>query len=83
MRSGLRLVDHLGDAASYVDALRKDFAELAPEANAVRKVILGKLPTVRDLVHIRRGWARAGVYVAWHELPRVLFAMGRAFVATQ
>jgi flavin-dependent dehydrogenase len=83
MRSGLRLVDHLGDAAGYVEALRTDFAELAPEANAVRKVVLGKLPTVRDLVHIRRGWARAGVDVAWHELPRVLFAMGRAFVATR
>ena len=83
MRSGLRLVDHLGDATGYVEALRKDFAELVPEAAAVRKVVLGKLPTVRDLVHIRRGWARAGVYVAWRDLPRVLVAMGRAFVASR
>jgi len=80
MTSGLRLVEHLGDAPGYVEALRKAFVELVPEAAAVRKVVLGRLPTVRDLVHIRRGWARAGVFVSWHEMPRVLLAMGRAFV---
>jgi flavin-dependent dehydrogenase len=80
MQSGLRLVEHVGDPAGYVEALRRDFAQLVPEAAAVRKIVLGKLPTLRDLIHIRRGWARAGVYVAWHDLPRVLFAMGRAFV---
>jgi flavin-dependent dehydrogenase len=80
MRSGLLLVEHLSDAAAYVEALQKDFTQLVPEAAAVRKIVLGKLPTVRDLLHIRRGWDRAGVHVAWHNLPRVVFAMGRAFV---
>ena len=80
MRSGTHLVNHLGDAEGYTNALRGDFSDLIPEAVAIRKILAGKLPNVADLVHIRRGWARAGVYVAWKDMPRLVLAMGRQFL---
>ena len=44
MQSGLHLVEHLGNAEGYVDALRRDFSALVPEANALRKILTGRLP---------------------------------------
>jgi len=79
MRSALALVDHLGDPARYVEVLRREFSPLVPEARAVRKILAGKLPNPFDLHHVRLGWARAGVYVAWRDMPKVTLAMGRAY----
>jgi flavin-dependent dehydrogenase len=80
MQSAIRLVDNLGNPRGYVEALRQDFSLLIPEARAVRKVLAGRLPGIRDLRHIRQGWARAGVDVAWRDMPRLALAMGRAFL---
>ena len=80
MQSGLHLVDNLGSPRGYVERLERDFAALIPEARAVRKVMTGKLPGIRDLYHIRQGWSRAGVEVAWHDMPRLMIAMARAFL---
>jgi flavin-dependent dehydrogenase len=80
MQSGLHLVDNLGNPRGYVDRLRRDFASLIPEARAVRKVLNGRLPGIRDLLNIRQGWSRAGVDVAWHDMPRLVLAMSRAFL---
>jgi flavin-dependent dehydrogenase len=79
MQSGLDLADHLGDAAGYVAALKRRFQALLPEARSVRKVLAGRLPNLLDLYHIRQGWARAGVHVAWRDTPKVMLTMGRAF----
>jgi len=79
MQSGLDLVSHLGDGDGYVKALHRHFYHLVPEARAVRTVLEGRLPTVTDLYHIRQGWKRAGVEVAWRDLPRLMLAMNRAF----
>jgi len=80
MLSGLHLVDHLGDPDGYVAALRRDFSGLVPEARAVRRILAGRLPTPVDLVHVRAGWARGGVYVPWRRMPQVLLLMERAFL---
>jgi len=80
MQSAVRLVDNLGNPRGYVEGLRQDFSVLIPEARAVRKVLSGRLPGIRDLRHIRQGWSRAGVDVAWHDMPRLALAMGRAFL---
>ena len=80
MQSGIHLVNNLGDPGGYVAALERDFSALVPEARAVRKVLAGKLPGPIDLLHIRAGWSRGGVEVAWKDMPRLLFAMSRAFV---
>jgi len=80
MLSGLHLVDHLGDAAGYVDVLRRDFSSLIPEARAVRRILEGRLPTPTDLYHVRAGWARGGVFVSWKRMPQVLALMERAFL---
>jgi flavin-dependent dehydrogenase len=80
MRSGLHLVDNLRNPQGYVERLERDFAALVPEARAVRRVLTGKLPGIRDLRHIRQGWSRAGVDVAWHDMPRLILAMGSAFL---
>jgi len=82
MQSGIHLVDNLGNPGGYVAALERDFSSLVPEARAVRKVLAGELPGLADLRHIRAGWSRAGVVVAWWDMPRLLLAMGRAFVET-
>ena len=80
MRSGLHLVNSLRNPCGYLERLERDFAALIPEARAVRKVLTGKLPGIRDLGHIRQGWSRAGVDVAWHDMPRLVLAMARAFL---
>jgi len=80
MQSGIHLVNNLGNPGGYVAALERDFSALVPEARAVRKVLAGKLPGLFDLLHIRAGWSRAGVDVAWMDMPRLLLAMARAFV---
>ncbi len=79
MRSALDLVNNLGDAAGYLATLRQHFHHLVPEARAVRRVLLGKLPVPADIYHIRQGWRRAGVHVAWRDVPRLMLAMKRAF----
>jgi flavin-dependent dehydrogenase len=79
LQSGLDLVTHLGDPAGYVGALKRRFRALVPEARAVRKVLTDRLPNLSDLYHIRRGWARAGVFVAWRDTPRVMLSMKRTF----
>ena len=81
LQSGLDLVDHLGDAAGYVAALKSRFHALLPEARAVRKVLTGRLPSLPDVYHIRQGWARAGVHVAWRDTPKVMLRMKRTFDA--
>jgi flavin-dependent dehydrogenase len=80
MQSGLRLVEHLGDAGGYVEALRGDFAALVPEARAVRRILRGKLPTPLDVFHVRAGWARGGVFISWKRMPQILALMERAFL---
>ena len=79
LQSALELVEHLCDAAGYVAALKRRFAPLIPEAKAVRKVLGGGLPNIGELHHIQRGWQRAGVVVAWRDLPRLAIAMRRAY----
>jgi flavin-dependent dehydrogenase len=83
MESGLELVRHLGDAPAYVEGLRRHFSFLVPEARAVRRVLLGRLPAPADAYHIRQGWIRAGVKVAWRDLPRLMIAMKRAFAGVE
>lgn len=82
MRSGLHLVNHLGDQEKYVAALRRDFQHLVYEARALRKILTGRLPTPTDLLNIHRGWARIGVHLAWRDTPRALLAMKRAFASS-
>ena len=79
MQSGRDLVDHLGDEAGYLAAIKSHFRQLVPEARAVRRVLLGKLPAPADIYHIRQGWHRAGVQVAWRDVPRLMVAMKHAF----
>jgi flavin-dependent dehydrogenase len=80
MQSALDLADHLGDPAGYVAALKRRFSALLPEARAVRKVLTTRrMPSPLDIYHIRQGWARAGVYVAWRHAPKVMLAMKRSF----
>jgi len=79
LQSGLDLVNHLGDPAGYAAALKSHFHALLPEARAVRKVLTARLPNLLDLYHIRQGWARAGVHVAWRDAPKVMLAMKRTF----
>ena len=81
MESALDLVKHLGDERGYVAAIKRHFHQLVPEAQAVRRVLLGKLPAPADFYHIRQGWNRAGVHVAWRDLPRLMLAMRHAFTA--
>lgn len=80
LQSALALANHLDDAAGYLAALRREFSALVPEARAVRKILTGHWPTPIDLYYIRTGWARAGVRVAWKDLPRLVVAMGRAYL---
>jgi flavin-dependent dehydrogenase len=80
MQSGLYLVDHLGDPDGYVEALRRDFSGLVPEARAVRRILAEKLPSPVDLYHIHQGWARGGVYVPWRRMPQIVLLMERAFL---
>jgi flavin-dependent dehydrogenase len=80
MQSGLCLVDHLGDPDGYVEALRRRFSCLVPEARAVRRILAGRLPTPIDLYHIHAGWARGGVYISWVRMPHALLLMERAFL---
>ncbi|OLC27584.1 MAG: hypothetical protein AUG06_07915 [Actinobacteria bacterium 13_1_20CM_2_65_11] len=79
LQSALELVENLFDPAGYVAALRRRFAPLIPEAKAVRKVLAGGLPNLSELYHIHRGWQRAGVVVAWRDLPKLAIAMRRAY----
>ncbi len=79
LQSGLDLVNNLGDPAGYVAALKGRFRALLPEARAVRKVLAARPPSLLDVYHIRQGWARAGVHVAWRDTPRVMLAMKRTF----
>jgi len=79
LQSALELVEHLSDPAGYVAALKRRFAPLIPEARAVRKVLAGRVPNLSELYHIYRGWQRAGVLVAWQDLPRLAIAMRRAY----
>jgi flavin-dependent dehydrogenase len=79
LQSGLALVEHLGDPASYVAALRRQFGHLTYEARALRKVLAGKIPNLLELYHVRRGWAKIGIYVAPLDSPRLLGAMRRSF----
>lgn len=79
LQSGLDLVSHLGDPAGYVAALKSRFHALPHEARAVRKVLTARLPNLLDVYHIRQGWARAGVQVAWRDTPKVMLAMKRTF----
>ena len=81
LQSALELVEHLRDPVGYVAALRRRFAPLIPEAAAVRKVLTGRLPNLSDLHHIQRGWRRAGVVVAWRDLPQLAMAMRRAYAS--
>jgi flavin-dependent dehydrogenase len=80
MLSGLRLVEHLGDADGYVEALRRDFASLVPEARAIRRILRGRIPTPADIYHVRAGWARGGVFISWKRMPQILALMERAFL---
>jgi flavin-dependent dehydrogenase len=75
IESALELVSHLGDPMGYVKALRRRFAALVPEARAVVKILRGRLPTPLDVYHIRLGWARVGVEVAWRHVPRLALEM--------
>jgi len=81
MQSARALADNLGDPDGYIRTLRQKFSLLVPEAKAVRKVVTGRWPSPVDLYHIRSGWTRAGVRVAWRDLPRLALAMGRAYRA--
>lgn len=82
LQSALDLVENLGNPAGYIEALKRRFLPLVPEANAVRKVLAGRLPNLADLYHIREGWRRAGVVVAWRNLPMLALAMRRAYTDT-
>lgn len=79
MESALELVSHIGDPDGYVSALRRRFAALVPEARAVVKILRGRLPTPIDLYHIRQGWARVGVEVAWRDVPQLMLEMRQSF----
>jgi flavin-dependent dehydrogenase len=81
MLSGLHLVEHLGDPGGYVAALRRSFSGLVPEARALRKILAGRIPNPIDLWHVRRGWARGGVYVPWIRMPQVVVVMESAFLS--
>jgi flavin-dependent dehydrogenase len=81
LQSGLALVNSLGDPAGYVAALKSRFHTLLPEARAVRKVLTAGRPNLLDVYHIRQGWARAGVHVAWRDTPKVMLAMKQTFDA--
>ena len=57
-----------------------DFRLDGPEARAVEKVLRGRLPNPFDLYHIRQGWTRAGVEVAWRDVPALMFEMRQVFL---
>jgi flavin-dependent dehydrogenase len=80
MHSALLLVNNLGNGRAYTSELEREYSALVPEARAVRKIVMGRWPSPVDLLHIRRGWARAGVHVGWLDLPRLVVAMGRAYL---
>ena len=80
MESARELVSHLGDPDGYRAAVRRRFGALVPEARAVEKVLRGRLPNPIDLYHIRQGWRRAGVDVAWRDVPALMFEMRQVFV---
>ena len=80
MESARELVSHLGDPGGYLAAVRRRFGVLVPEARAVEKVLRGRVPSPLDLYHIRQGWMRAGVEVAWRDVPALMFEMRQVFV---
>src|SRR5713101_7113264 len=79
LQSALDLAENLGNPFGYIAALRRRFLPLVAEANAVRKIIAGRMPNPLDLYHVREGWRRAGVVVAWRDLPKLALSMQRAY----